>query len=217
MERLRIAAAATVLGMVATGLSGGGASAAAGADQPSIKGFIVWTDRTPSGAEQLLIAKADGTRQRVLTPAVADADDLNAQVSADGSWVAYEHDLPDTATIHLVRPDGTRDHVVDVGCVDPCVVAAEPTWLSESRIAFTLVKGPFDPVTGAAASAVLWSSRLDGSDVRRLSPPGIDGEFEDGYLHVCGDRTYVTFQRRRNSDGRRRAARSATAPRRSAG
>jgi Tol biopolymer transport system component len=187
--------------MVVTGAGGSGASASTGGDLPSTKGIIVWTNRTPSGAEHLLIAKADGTRQRVLTPAVADADDLNAQVSPDGSWVAYEHDLPDTASIHLVRPDGTRDHVVDVGCLDPCVVAAQPTWLSESRIAFTLVKGPFDPVTGNAASAVLWSARLDGSDVRRLSPPGIDGQLEDGYLHVSADRTYVTFQRRNNSDG----------------
>ena len=77
----------------------------------------------------------------------------------------------------------------------------EPTWLSNHRLAFTKVSAPFDPVTGSAASAVLWSSDIDGSHARRLSPPGIDGTFEDNYLHVSADRSYVTFQRLRNADG----------------
>jgi Tol biopolymer transport system component len=178
------------------------ASASTGGGQPSTKGIIVWSNRTPAGSEHLLTARADGSRQRVLTPALPDIQDLNAQVSPDGDWIAYEHDDPERASVHLVRPDGTGDHAIDVGCVDPCVVAAEPTWLSNTRLAFSLVKGPFDPVTGTAASAVLWSSRIDGSDVRRLSQPGIDGTFEDNYLRISADRSYLTFQRIRTADGR---------------
>ena len=106
MRVTRVLTVATVVGMVVTGAGGSGASASTGGTQPSTEGIIVWTNRTPSGAEHLLIARADGTRQRVLTPAVADADDLNAQVSPDGSWVAYEHDLPDTASIHPSVPTG---------------------------------------------------------------------------------------------------------------
>ena len=56
-------------------------------------------------------------------------------------------------------------------------------------------------MTGIAASAVIWSSRIDGSDVRRLSQPGIDGTFEDSYLRISADRSYLTFQRIRNADG----------------
>jgi Tol biopolymer transport system component len=196
----RTITAAAALTLTVTCASAAQASATRDTGKPSTKGIIVWTTRTDTGAEHLLIARADSSRQRVLTPALPNFDDLNAQVSPDGNWVAYEHDNPDTANIHLVHPDGTNDHVVDVGCVNECIVAAEPTWLSNDRIAFSLVKGPFDPVTGNAASAVLWSSRLDGSDVRRLSPAGIDGAYEDNYLHISTDRSYLTFQRIRNAD-----------------
>src|SRR4051812_26921071 len=201
MKISRITTAAAILGLAVTSWAAPSASASTGAGQPSTKGIIVWTNRTPAGSEQLLIARADGTRQRVLTPALPDTFDFNAQVAPDGAWIAYEHNTPETATIHLVRPDGTRDHAIDVGCVDPCVAAVAPTWLSNSKLAFTRVDGPFDPVTGVPASAVLWSSRIDGSDVRRLSQPGVDGTFEDSYLRISADRNYLTFQRVRDADG----------------
>jgi Tol biopolymer transport system component len=201
MKISRITTAAAILGLAVTSWAAPSASASAVGGQPSTKGIIVWTNRTPAGSEHLLIARADGARQRVLTPALADTFDFNAQVAPDGAWIAYEHNTPETATIHLVRPDGTRDHAIDVGCVDPCAAAVAPTWLSNSRLAFTRVDGPFDPVTGVPASAVLWSSRIDGSDVRRLSQSGIDGTFEDSYLRISPDRNYLTFQRVRDADG----------------
>src|SRR3954470_3334258 len=172
MRVSRVCAGAAIVGFALACMAATSASASTGAGQPSTKGIIVWTNRTPAGSEHLLIARADGTRQRVLTPALADTSDFNAQVAPDGAWIAYEHNTPETATIHLVRPDGTRDHPIDLGCVDPCVATVAPTWLSNSKLAFTRVDGPFDPVAGFAASAVLWSSRIDGSDVRRVSQPG---------------------------------------------
>ena len=132
-------------------------------------------------------------------PSFADTGDVDAQISPDGSWVAYERDTPDSASVRLVRPDGRHDHVVDVGCSDPCVAAIGPTWLTDTRLAFALVKAPFGP-DGAAASAVLWTSRRDGGHVRRLSQPGIDGVYEDIWAHRAPDGSYLTFLRRRNSD-----------------
>jgi Tol biopolymer transport system component len=200
MKPIRVIPAVVFLAVSAT-VGVPSATAVPRGGQPSTKGVIVWTNRASAGSEHLLIASADGSHQRSLTAALPDTGDIDAQISPTGSWIAYEHDTADTADVRLVRPDGTRDHVINVGCVDPCVAAAAPTWLSNTRLAFVLVKGPFDPQTGNAASAVLWSSRLDGSDIRRLSQPGIDGTYEDAYVHVSPDRSYLTFQRRRNSDG----------------
>jgi hypothetical protein len=193
-------------GFVAAGTAAAIASAPTADASPhgadaSKQGVIVWTTRADDGSEHLLIARGDGTHQRELTPSMPDTFDFDAQVAPRGTWVAYERDTPETATIRLVRPSGAGDHVVDVGCADPCAAVVGPTWLSNKRLAFTKVIGPFDDVTGNAAAAVLFSSRLDGSDVRRLSPAGIDGAFEDGYLHVAPGRGYLTFMRRRNADG----------------
>jgi Tol biopolymer transport system component len=168
---------------------------------PSTDGVIVWTNRADDGSEHLMIARANGTHSRALTPAIPDNFDIDAQISPGGRWIAYEHDTPADTSLHLVRPNGHHDHVVDVGCVDPCVAVVSPTWLSSNRLAFTLVSGPFDDTTGSAASAVLWSARIDGTDVRRLSEPGIDGVYEDSYLRVSRDRSFLTFMRRANADG----------------
>ena len=151
--------------------------------------------------EHLLIAHADGSAQRVLTPAIAGSGDIDAQFSPKGDWIAYEHDTADSETIHLIRPDGTGDHVLDVGCVDPCYGSDAPTWLSSHVIAYLRVVGPFDQ-DGNAASAVLWTVRVDGTLGQRLSQAGIDGTFEDRYARLSPDRRYVTFQRLRVADGR---------------
>jgi hypothetical protein len=45
------------------------------------------------------------------------------------------------------------------------------------------VVGPFDLVNESVRSAVLHTVKLDGTGLRRLSQPGIDGGFED-YLLV---------------------------------
>jgi dipeptidyl aminopeptidase/acylaminoacyl peptidase len=175
-------------------------SASATNTGPSTEGVIVWSNRATDGSEHLLIARADGSHQRDLTTPAPDTRDADAQISPNGRWIAYQHNQGETDTIHLVRPNGRDDHLVDVGCMDPCVAAASPTWLSNSRIAFTLVSGPFDEETGVPASVALYTARIDGSHVRRLSEPSIDGVYEDVYLRVAPDHRYLTFLRRRIAD-----------------
>ena len=75
-----------------------------------------------------------------------------------------------------------------------------PTWLSNTRIAFSLQFGPFDPQTGAATSTALYTARIDGTGFRRISNPDIDGIYEDSFLRISPDRSYLTFKRARTSD-----------------
>ena len=169
-------------------------------NRTSNEGIIVWTTREASGSEHLMVARADGSHQRSLTPELPDTGDVDAQISPDGSWVAYERDTADSASVRLVRPDGRQDDMVDVGCSEPCVAAIGPTWLTNTRLSFALVKAPFGQPNDSASSAVLWTSRRDGTHVRRLSRPGIDGVYEDLWAHRAPDGSYLTFLRRRNAD-----------------
>ena len=195
MQTNRFFVSVTILAITATLATMPAASAGTKHRGPSTHGVIVWTNRADDGSEHLMIARANGSHSRALTPSIPDTFDIDAQVSPSGRWIAYEHDTADNASIHLVRPNGRDDHVVDVGCVDPCVAAASPTWLSNNRLAFTLVKGPFDEQTGAAASVAIWSARVDGSHVRRLSDPASDGVYEEARLRLSRDRSYRTFKR----------------------
>ncbi len=196
----RFMVSVTIVAIAASLATMPAASAGTGHGAPSADGVIVWTNRADDGSEHLMIARADGSHARALTPSIPDNFDIDAQVSPDGRWIAYEHDTAENASIHLVRPSGRDDHVVDVGCVDLCVAAASPTWLTNRKLAFTLVKGPFDEQTGTATSVALWSARVDGSHVRRISQPASDGVYEEGRVHVSSDRSYVTFERFRNAD-----------------
>ena len=205
MMRTRLAlsvATAAAMALLVAIAPASAASTGRGDGQPSTKGVIVGTHRVDDGSEQLLISRADGSQQRALTPSAPDSVDKDVGTSATGGgWVAYEHDSPGSETIHLVKPNGAADHVLDLPCADPCFGSDGPTWLSNRRIAFLRVVGPFDPVTGNAISAVLNRLRVDGTDLRRLSEPGIDGVYEDRYARVSRDRSYATFQRLRLSDG----------------
>jgi Tol biopolymer transport system component len=194
-------AAAGLVASVAAPVAG--ASAAKGDRPPPSGGLIVWTNRSEDGSsEHLMIARGDGSNPHSLTPAVDGVFDVNAQVSPRGVWIAYEHNFPEGAEVRLVRPSGARDHALDVGCAYPCVAVAAPTWLSNKRLAFTLVRAPFDEQTGLAASAVLWTAKLDGSELHRISRRGIDGTYEDSRASIARDRDYLTFARIRNADGR---------------
>ena len=199
---MRIPSLAKLLMVMITGLSLWAMPAeVAHATPRSSGGLIVWTHRAAPGSEHLMIARADGSHPRALTEPAPDQVDLDAQVSPNGEWVAYMREAGDTDKLRLVRTDGSADHEVTVNCpVDWCAFDS-PTWLSDRRLAFQFVKGPIGADENAA-SAVLWTIRTDGTGLRRLSPSGIDGTYEDIFLRVARDGDYQTFLRRRNADGR---------------
>jgi dipeptidyl aminopeptidase/acylaminoacyl peptidase len=164
-------------------------------------GVIVWTHRAAEGSEHLMIADADGRHPRQLTTPRPDTSDIDAQVSPDGRWIVFTRHQNDPSTLHLVRPDGTDDHALNIGCTGKCIEASTPTWLSNTRIAYTLVRGPVDERTGFAAAAALYTARIDGTHIRRWSARGIDGKSEENGLHLSADGRYVTLRVGRLSDG----------------
>jgi hypothetical protein len=164
-------------------------------------GVIVWTHRASEGSEHLMIADADGGHPRELTPPAADTSDIDAQVSPDGRWIVFSRHQSDPGALHLVRSNGTDDHAVNVGCTGDCLEVSTPTWLSNTRLAFTIVRGPVDEQTGFAAAAALYTARIDGTDIRRWSALGIDGKSEENGLRLSADGRYVTLRVGRLSDG----------------
>jgi Tol biopolymer transport system component len=166
---------------------------------------IVWTrfERGGANSARLVYARANGSDLRRLTFPSSHTQDVNAAISPDGRQIAFERDLNDGDSSKIVLKGARGDHrrVPDLGCTDPCAFLDSPTWLnSGQRIAYTPVIGPFDQVNGSARSAVLHTARTDGSDVRRLSQPGIDGKFEDYHARFSPDGSYVVFDRVRNAD-----------------
>src|SRR5688500_11151206 len=134
--------------------------------EPSTSGLIVWTNRAGDGRESLRIANADGTGQRALTHAGKGEVHFNAQFSPNGRWIAYEAGDEESGEVRLVRPDGTDDHRLPVGCKDPCLGLGTPTWITKKRLAFVKVKGPI--VNDFASEALLWTVQIDGSRQHRM-------------------------------------------------
>jgi hypothetical protein len=168
--------------------------------EPSTSGLIVWTNRAGDGRESLRIANADGTGQRALTHAGKGEVHFNAQFSPNGRWIAYEAGDEESGEVRLVRPDGTDDHRLPVGCKDPCLGLGTPTWITKKRLAFVKVKGPI--VNDFASEALLWTVQIDGSRQHRMSDARDAGKYEDGYAHVTPDGSFVTWTRLRLSDGK---------------
>lgn len=174
-------------------------SPASASEKPAT--HIVWSqfvDRSFSGA-RIVSARADGSDPRTLTNPGPGVRDIDPVWSPDRTQVAFERDFPDHAAVVIVNADGSGEHVLDVGCVSPCQDVNEPSWTPDgTRIAFTLVIGPFDQPGESATSAVLWTAKLDGTDVRRLSEPGIDGQLEDGHARFSPDGSFLIFERGSN-------------------
>ena len=189
---------------VSVGLLGVLAVAAAPASAKP-RSRIVWTrfERGSANSARLVSARPNGSDLRRLTFPSSHTQDVNAAISPDGRQIAFERDLNDGDSSKIVLKGARGDHrrVPDLGCTDPCAFLDAPTWLnSGQRIAYTPVIGPFDQVNNSARSAVLHTARTDGSDVRRLSQPGIDGKFEDYHARFSPDGSYVVFDRVRNAD-----------------
>jgi Tol biopolymer transport system component len=159
---------------------------------------IVWSRYNDSFTRrQLVSARPNGDHLLALTHPAKDNYDIDASISPNGRRVAFERDVDDsTSLIALVGANGANEHSISLGCLDPCLGDATPTWLpTGARIAFNQALGPVDPVTHNAASVLLYTARPDGSHVRRLSQPGIEGKFEDARAHFSSDGRYVVFQR----------------------
>jgi Tol biopolymer transport system component len=165
------------------------------------KSVIVFSRADKDFAKQRIVAaRPDGSHLRKLThPPKKNTGDIDAQISPDGATVVFQRDRGDKSVLGLVDADGQNERSLDFGCADPCGADLAPTWLNTGdRIAFTRVVLPFDAVNDSAHSAVLHTGLPDGSDVQRLSEPGIDGVYEDYFARFSPDGSYILFTRVRN-------------------
>ncbi|MEO5743536.1 MAG: hypothetical protein ABIQ53_02950 [Terracoccus sp.] len=184
--------------------SAGGKFSAAPDRHPGARGILLAWSRfvdLNSNAARIVIGRPNGGPVRELTHSSNGVQDIDPKFSPDGNRVLFERDLPDgTTQVVVVNVDGSGEHVLPLGCVDLCAADVSPTWAPDGRhVYFTRVMGPFDQVNDSATSAVLWRARLDGHDLTRISPPGIDGAYEDS-LATFAPAGYMVFVRLRNAD-----------------
>jgi Tol biopolymer transport system component len=166
---------------------------------------LVWVRYDPTtGSAALVAGRVDGSRQRRLTHPAPGMRDSEPVRSPDGSRVIFNRERPDgTVRIGVVAVRGGPAHFVETGCHDPCFTDQGPGWLPDGRhLTFVRVMGPFDPVTGDAASALQYTERLDGSGLRLLSAPGGYGERgEDNGVRFAPDGRFLVFVRDQTIDG----------------
>jgi TolB protein len=199
---------------LAIGASGGASAAAPvvrghtrSAEMPGSRGGghagrIVWTQvlNDHFSRARIVSARPDGSGLRALTHPGPKTVDINAVISPDGSQVVFERERPSgPSVVGMVGATGRGEHIVPLRCISPCAGAQDPGWTPDGRrIVFTRIIGPFDGPGGAARSAVLYTARPDGTGMRRLSPPGIDGVYEDGFARFAASGKYLIFARNRN-------------------
>jgi Tol biopolymer transport system component len=186
---------ATLLAAIVVVLAGALAPPAASAESR-----IAWSSFGPTKGH-IASANPDGSQVVKVTHPTQDFFDIDAVFSPDGSRIAFERDhrAPEAYEVGVVDADGENEEILDLGCTDPCTADLMPGWLPDgNRITYTPVIGPFKGPGGAAASAVLYTADPDGSDIERLSEPGIDGVYEDYHARYSPDGSYLTFLRVRN-------------------
>ncbi len=191
--------------LLAIGLSVTVPSPSSATEPPSRDGGehlpLTWVRYDPTtGSAALVAGRVDGSHQRRLThpaPRVRDSEPIR---SPDGHRVIFNREYPDgTVGIGIVDVGSGRVRFVETGCQDPCFSDQGPDWTPDGkRLTFTRVIGPFDPVTGDAVSALQYSERLDGSDLRLLSVPG---NYEDNTVRFSPDGRYVVFTRDQTVEG----------------
>lgn len=162
-------------------------------------------------AIRIVIARPRGPVQE-LTHSEDGVQDIDPKFSPDGARILFERDMPDgSVQLVVINVDGTGEQVLPLGCVDPCAADLAPTWAPDGQhVYFTRVMGPFNE-NGDAASALLYRATLDGTELTRISEPGIDGVYED-YSASFAPAGYMVFIRigpgiksaafRRDHDGR---------------
>ena len=173
----------------------------AAATPPGHTGRIVWVRYNPTMDSAALVAgRLNGGRQRQLThpePGIRDSEPVR---SPDGTRVIFNREFPDgRVRIGIVPVHGGATRFVETGCQDPCFSDQGPGWTPDgNHLTFIRVIGPFDPVTGDAASALQYTERLDGTDLTLLSVPGA---YEDNTVRFSPDGRYMVFTRDQSVDG----------------
>ncbi len=166
-------------------------------------GVIVWGNAASLDVVDvtvnLIAANADGSGQHVLTPKRSGVSDADATISPDGSQVLFARNHDDTAELRLVPIDGGPTTVVPLPCRGGCIGYDKGTWLSGKRIAFTKYVSGDQYKNGYAG--ILYTARLDGTGLRRLSPAGRDGVYEEMYARLSPDHSFFVFARERIRDG----------------
>ncbi len=144
-------------------------------ENPLPKVAIVFSQMSPAGdGVHLRIGDPLGLMSRGLTARSPGVVDDHASRSPDGWLVLFERTTDhgsDIGIVHIAEPGVVT--IVDTGCrtTPDCAGAVGPTWSFDgSRVLFTRVMAPIDE-SGVAASAALYSVKLDGSDLQRVSSP----------------------------------------------
>ncbi len=198
MRQQRTSSVLAVIAVLAASTTFCGARASASDGETRIA-WSRWDARFTSA--QIVVAEPDGSDLRKLTRPKHDTFDFDPVISPNGRHVLFERDHPSFVEVVMIDADGNHERVIDLGCADPCAADVAPSWTADgARIVFTRVVGPFDQVNTSARSAVLYTANPDGSEVRRLSEPGIDGAFEDYHARYAPNGSYLTFVRVRNED-----------------
>jgi Tol biopolymer transport system component len=134
--------------------------------------LIVFAGESPDGSRSLYTIEVDGSAGPVpLVDVGVDATpfglDPEPSWSPDGQWIAYVRitsgdQVPPTTAVHLVRPDGSEDHVLAA----PDGWSSTPTWAPDGRS--LLVRNEIGTVRLVVVPA-------DGTPARQVGPPSTVG------------------------------------------
>jgi TolB protein len=194
------ASLAALVFVVAWSVIAGGSSASAGTEahaKTHSGEHIVWSQFVDLNfsAARIVISRVGGLNAHALTHPAHGVVDIDPKISPNGRLVAFERDDPQgNGHIMVVGIRGRGAHEVEVGCVDPCFSANNPTWTPDGRhLLFQKAIGPIDS-NGNAASALLWKTDLHGKHVVLVSNPALAGAYED-YDAQFAAAGYVVFGR----------------------
>lgn len=212
-QRRVTAAIAAAVGLALLAVTAGSAGAwgaplaEAGSRSSAItlpKVAIVFTQLNAVNGANLRIGDPLGLVSRQLTAPIPGTLDNGAIKSPDGRRVLFQRESDDgvfMAMVDLAEPGVVT--IIDSGCrtTPDCVAEVGPTWSFDgTRVLFTRVMGPFND-NDDAISAVLYSVKLDGSDLRRISAPGTDPTYEEVGAHFSPDGKTMVYIRDTDADG----------------
>jgi Tol biopolymer transport system component len=115
--------------------------------------------------QHILVMHADGSDVHDITPRLVNVFSLDPAWSPDGRWIVFASEPVGTrdAALWLVHPDGSDLHQL----VNAPGEEEHPSWSPDSRSVV------FDSLP-AAGPDHLYTVRIDGSDLDRVSPDALD-------------------------------------------